>query len=113
MVIEHKKMPLVLESYEIEEVLMPWGRDKKVTKIIRIIIHGKNIIAGAYEPVIKIGKNVVKYPEIQPDEQGIVGYIETMPDDGATIVFEYDGERIGQLKEPFMSKKLKMLTKSP
>jgi len=104
--IEHKKMPLVLESYELEEVLIPWGPERKVTKVIRITLHGKNIIAGAYEPVVKIGDVVVQYPQIQQDEQGIIGYLTTMPDDGAPIILEYDGEEIGRLKEPFTRRKL-------
>lgn len=111
--IEHKKMPLSLESYELEEVLIPWGSKREITKVVRIIIYGKNIIAGAFEPVVKIGDVVVQYPKIREDEQGIVGYLTTVPEEGATITLEYGGEEIGRLKEPFTVNKLKLLTGEP
>lgn len=99
--IEHKKMPISLDSYKLENVIIPLGREQKLTNAVRITIYGKNIIPGAYETKIKIGKAEAQYTQIHENEQQISGYLFTMPDDGSPITLEYDGEEVARMKEPF------------
>ncbi len=99
--IEHKKMPISLDSYELESVIIPLGREKKLTNAVRITIYGKNIIPGAYETKIKIGRIEAQYPQIHENEQQISGYLFEIPDNGSPIILEYDGEEVAQMKETF------------
>jgi len=110
MSIKHKEMPLVLETYELDEVYIPWGRDKKIAKVIRITIHGKNIFQRALEPIIKVGDDIVQFPEIQPDEQTIIGYLTKIPKEGAPITFGYGEKPQVQMKELFKSSKIRKLS---
>ncbi|MGQ9608776.1 MAG: S8 family serine peptidase [bacterium] len=105
--IEHKKMPISLDSYKLEDVIIPLEREKKLTNAVRITIYGKNIVPGAYETKIKIGKVEAQYTQIHENEQQISGYLFTMPDNGSPIILEYDGEEVAQMKETFRASKMK------
>ena len=109
MAIEHRKMPLVLESYELEEVHVPWGPEGKLTKVVRITLHGKNIFMRALEPIVRVGDIVVQYPEIQPDEQRIIGYLKEIPEDGAPITIGYGKQPQVRMKERFKTSKIKKI----
>jgi hypothetical protein len=103
---EHRQMPTTLDSYDLDEVELPLGEDRRVVKATRITIQGKNIFLRALEPTIRIGEVEVLYPRIQPDERTIVGYLTTSPPEGAQIQLEYRGQEPIRLAEPFTMKKL-------
>jgi hypothetical protein len=117
----HRRLPLTLDSYELNEVDVRLGDARDISKVVRITIHGKNIFMRALEPIIKIGDVFVEYPEIQPDEQTVTGFLTKLPKEGSSITMAYGsqttkstddrmegaGELAALLDEPFTIQKLK------
>jgi hypothetical protein len=109
-VIEHKRLPLTLDSYELDEVYAPIGKEGERVKVIRIIVHGTNLIIRALEPELRVGRSVVLYPEIHVDERTITGFLTETPKDGSPVVLRYQGQTVARLAEPFKGTKLRRLT---
>jgi hypothetical protein len=104
---EHHVRRTTLDSYDLDEVEVPIGKDKAMVKATRITIHGENIFMRALEPTVRVGELEVLYPEIQLDERSIVGYLTTIPPEGARIQLEYHGEEPIPAADTFTIKKLK------
>jgi hypothetical protein len=104
---EHPHRPTTLDSYDLEEVVVPLGGRKAMIKATRITIHGQNVFLRALEPMVRIADVEVLYARIQPDERTIVGYLMTTPPEGARIQLEYRGQEPIHVAEPFTNKKLK------
>lgn len=105
--VEHKRWPIELDSYDLEEVYARLGGAKEPAKVVRITIHGQNIIMRALEPVVRIGEVLVQYPEIALNERSIRGFLTQMPREGSPIRLEYEGRTVAEVKEHFTQRKLK------
>lgn len=96
-----------LDSYDLDEVEVPIGKNKEMVKATRIRIHGENIFLRALEPTVRVGNVEALFTEIQLDERSIVGYLTSTPPEGARIQLEYQGEEPIPATERFTIKKLK------
>lgn len=105
---EHRSpRPTTLDSYDLEEVEVPLGQGRAMTRATRITIHGKNIFLRALEPTVRVGSIEVLYPRIEPDEKTITGYLVSTPPEGAHIQLVYRGQEPVHMTTPFTAKKLK------
>ncbi len=104
---DHPPRPTTLDSYDLEEVDVPFGERDAPVRATRITIHGTNIFMRALEPIVRVGDVQVLYPRIQPDEKTIVGYLTTTPPEGARIELAYRGQGSVAAAEPFTIKKLR------
>jgi len=85
-----------LDSYEMQEVILPeHGRDK-MRKAIRVVIRGRNFKAVAQPLVAFVGKAPLRYLRIAPDERSIEGILLEEPQRRArveVILGDQDGAR--------------------
>jgi len=107
--VEHRQLPLELDSYELEEVYAPWSTAEEPATVIRITLHGKNILVRALEPTVKIGDVLVQYPDIASDERRIIGFLVDTPKEGSPITLEFGGKHASGLDQTFTLRKLKRL----
>lgn len=74
-----------LESYALEEVMLP-GRDRRAArKAIRIVITGRNLKAVAQPLTAFVGKTPVQFLRIAPDERSVEGLLFIEPEAGAHV----------------------------
>lgn len=76
---------LHVDSYEMEEVMLPSTNNEDARKAIRVVVHGRNFIACAQSLVVLIGNRPLKYLRISPDERSVEGILLEEPEAGATI----------------------------
>ncbi len=74
-----------IESYEMEEVILPVLNKKQNVKAVRMVIHGRNLKATAQPLVVKVGKQLLKYLRISPDETSVEGVLLNDPEPDARV----------------------------
>ena len=65
--------------YEMEEVILPLLHGKTNVKAIRVVVYGRNLIAGAQPLSVKIGEHYLKFLRIAPDERSVEGILLADP----------------------------------
>ena len=87
---------LHVDSYEMQEVILPEAGRDKARKAIRVVIHGRNFKAVAQPLVAFVGKIPLRFLRIAPDERSVEGILLEEPQRGApveVILGDQDGAR--------------------
>ena len=74
-----------IESYEMEEVILPPTRNEPARKAIRVVIYGRNFKAVAQPLVAFVGKIPLNYLRISPDERSVEGVLLEEPESGSHV----------------------------
>lgn len=74
-----------IESYHLEEVVLPATKKEKPRKAIRIVIHGRNFRAVAQPLFAFVGKIPVNFLRIAPDERSVEGILLHEPEVGSYV----------------------------
>jgi hypothetical protein len=74
-----------IESYHMEEVMLPATKNEKTRKAIRIHITGRNFKSVAQPLFALVGKIPVKYLRIAPDERSVEGILLEEPQPGEYV----------------------------
>jgi hypothetical protein len=74
-----------LESYALEEVMLPVSNRRAPPKAIRIVIRGRNLKAVAQPLTAFVGKIPVQFLRIAPDERSVEGLLLTEPPAGSHV----------------------------
>jgi len=89
-----------IESYEMDEVILPILRKKKDVKVIRVAVHGRNLKAVAQPLMVYVGEQLLRFLRIAEDENSVEGILLNEPKSGDSIVVQLgdqDGARHHQL----------------
>jgi hypothetical protein len=85
-----------IQSFQMEEVILPILRKEENVKAIRVQIDGRNLKAVAQPLVVSIGKQTLQFLRIAPDENSVEGILLKEPKSGDSIVVQLgdqDGAR--------------------
>jgi len=85
-----------LDSYAMQEVMLPEPERGAMRKAIRVVIRGRNFKAVAQPLVAFVGKAPVQFLRIAPDERSVEGILLEEPLPGApveVILGDQDGAR--------------------
>ena len=74
-----------IESYTMEEVMLPSTQREKPHKAIRIVVYGRNFRAVAQPLFVMAGKTQVNFLRIAPDEKSVEGILLETPEDGSYV----------------------------
>jgi len=74
-----------IESYHMEEVMLPATKKEEARKAIRIVIQGRNFRSVAQPLFASVGKIPVEYLRIAPDERSIEGLLLKEPESGGYV----------------------------
>ena len=74
-----------IDSYQMEEVMLPPTKKEQAKKAIRIIIKGRNFRAVAQPLFAFVGKVPVKFLRIAPDERSVEGILLEEPRPGEHV----------------------------
>jgi hypothetical protein len=74
-----------VDSYEMQEVVLPEIGHEKLRKAIRVVIHGRNFKAVAQPLVAFVGKAPLQFLRIAPDERSVEGILLEEPQRGAPV----------------------------
>lgn len=99
-----------IDSYRMEEVILPALREKKNVKAIRVQIFGRNLLAAAQPLIVFIGKQPLKFLRIASDENSVEGILLAEPKEGDPIVVQLgdqDGARHHQAVDIKKIKRIK------
>lgn len=97
-----------IDSYELEEVVLPAIKKEQPRKAIRIVIHGRNFKAVAQPLFAFVGKIPVSYLRITPDERSIEGVLLKEPEAGSSVdvILSDDAVRHPTLYDPVRIKRI-------
>ena len=93
---QHDCDRIQINSYQMEEVILPALRKKKNVKAIRVQIVGRNLKAVAQPLIVFIGKQTLQFLRIASDENSVEGILLDEPKSGDSIVVQLgdqDGAR--------------------
>jgi hypothetical protein len=81
-----------ISSYEMDEVILPVVGKSHNVKAIRVKVHGRNLKAVAQPLVVFVGKQMLRYLRIAPDEKSVEGILLHEPSPGDSVVVHLGDE---------------------
>ncbi|MCK9593114.1 MAG: hypothetical protein M0Q91_14000 [Methanoregula sp.] len=90
-----------IESYQLEEVMLPATKREPARKAIHIVIQGRNFRAVAQPLFAFVGKIPVRYLQIAPDERSVDGVLLDEPEAGSSVKVILGDEDTAQHPTPF------------
>jgi hypothetical protein len=76
---------VVIDGYEMQEVILPVLRDRHNVKAIRVTLHGSNLRSVAQPLLVFVGNTPLQFLRIAPDERSVTGILLTEPNTGAFV----------------------------
>lgn len=98
-----------IESYTLEEVMLPATKKEKARKAIHIVIKGRNFKAVAQPLFAFVGKIPVSFLRIAPDEKSVEGILLQEPEDGSAVDVILGDQDHARHPTPFKRSMIKLI----
>ncbi len=98
-----------IESYEMEEVILPSLGEKTNVKAIRVSVQGRNFKAAAQPLMVFVGKAKLRFTRIAADENSVEGMLLTEPNSGDSIVVQLGDQDGARHPQPVDTKAIKRI----
>ncbi len=83
--LQHACDRIHIESYKMEEVILPALKKKQNVTAIRMVVHGRNLKSVAQPLIVMVGKQPLRYLKISPDETSVEGILLQDPEPDALV----------------------------
>jgi len=74
-----------IDTYTLQEVILPAARKRELRKAISIIVKGRNFRAVAQPLFVRVGKTPVRFLRIAPDERSVEGILLEEPEENSYV----------------------------
>lgn len=98
-----------IQSYEMDEVILPSVGGKRNVKAIRVTVRGRNLKAAAQPLMVFVGKEMLRFTRIAPDEISAEGILLTEPNSGDSIVVQLGDQDGARHPQPVDTKAIKRI----
>ncbi|MCP4679514.1 MAG: hypothetical protein GY854_29295 [Deltaproteobacteria bacterium] len=98
-----------IDSYEMEEVVLPSLRKQQNVRAIRMVVRGRNFRAVAQPLMVLVGKESLRYLRIAPDETSVEGILLNEPEPGAMVEVHLGDQDAARHNQPVSPKVVKRL----